>query len=137
MTDVVRVGATRRIPLHLQLLADREAFRRRLRGREDLVDDVTEVLFEHNPVGLPGGNRSEYRAEAETIVASLDRHTTLPEMLNIVHSEFVNWFDADLAGPPARYTQAATQIWRATRHHLNLASKGPGLPGSEVSASLG
>lgn len=138
MSYTVRRGSVTRTPLHLQLLADRERFRRRLQGKEDLVEDVTTILHGHNPVGLADVDDGEYRSEAQTIVASVDRFTTLPETLNIVHGEFVHWFDPDMAGPQDRYTQVAADVWWAIRRRLTPEqSSEPLLPDTDLPPSSG
>ena len=122
MSNTARGGSVTRIPLHLQFLADREGFCRRLLGKEDLVEDVTSILHGHNPSGLADVDHAEYRVEAQTIAASVDRYTTPPETLNIAHREFVHWFDPEMAGPPVRYTRIAADVWRAIQHRLTPRS---------------
>lgn len=101
--------------LHLESLADRERFRRSLADRAALVTEIADILREHNPVELPVVAADEFRPEAETIAKQLDCGKSLPQVHAIVHQEFVNWFDAEMAGPAQRYEDVADAVWRAAR----------------------
>lgn len=104
-------------PLHLEVLNDRDAVRRRLAGKERLVQDLTDALYEVNPIKLETTDPQEFRAEAETITLSLPRHLTVDLVQNVVHQEFVNWFDSDMAGDRHRYGAAALAVAQVLRTH--------------------
>lgn len=79
-----------------------------------LYDEVLAILFNHDPISINfGENTDEYAPEARTILQRL-RETESPEGLTgIIHEEFVNWFDIDMAGPRARYVHIAHDVWKA------------------------
>lgn len=99
--------------------ASREHRLAALEGQEPLVDELTAVLFEADPIGLNfETNTDEYAAEAQSIALRLPEVSDLDQLRELVHQEFVRWFDADLAGNPSRYTALAQKIltvWH--RHH--------------------
>ncbi len=90
-----------------------------LHGQELLVDELTAVLFEADPIGLNfETNTDEYAAEAQSIALRLPEVNDLNQLRELVHQEFVRWFDADLAGSPSKYTTLAQKVltvWH--RHH--------------------
>jgi hypothetical protein len=89
---------------------------RALAGREALAAEVEALLFRLDPIGIAHeDNADEYRGEAESIVVRLPRVTSEAELLALVHAEFVRWFDADTAGPPARYRAVAAELWARVR----------------------
>lgn len=100
------------LPLHLLSLSDREQFRLTLADRAGLVDRVTAILAHHNPVGLPVLAADEFRPEAETIVASLAAGDSPARTQTLIHREFVNWFDDEMAGPASRYRDVAVEVWQ-------------------------
>jgi hypothetical protein len=80
--------------------------------QRDLVDVVSEMLFRADPIGIKfETNTDEYDAEAETIVIGLHLASGPKDVNTLAHETFVQWFDAETAGPPERYASAATEIW--------------------------
>jgi hypothetical protein len=95
-----------------RMRADAEDRRQRLAGQEDDVRELEALLFEHDPMGINlGDNADEYRAEAESILLRRAEAATVDDLTRIIHEVFVRWFDADLAGPAARYEAIAADIW--------------------------
>ncbi|MEQ7010407.1 hypothetical protein ABN028_29940 [Actinopolymorpha sp. B17G11] len=86
--------------------------------QRDLVDSVSQILFRADPVGINfETNTDEYDAEAETIVIGLP-NTHGPEDVNaLTHETFVQWFDAQTAGPIERYAAVSSEIWNLWRRH--------------------
>lgn len=88
-------------------------------GNGRLVDELTAMLFRLDPMGLNfETNTDEYVAEARTIALRLPGVSDLDGLREMIHQEFVRWFDADLAGDAAVYAavaQATLAIWH--RHH--------------------
>jgi hypothetical protein len=81
-------------------------------GQEALVSQVEALLFRHDPIGINfEDNTDEYRAEAQTIVIRMPEASSVEDLRAIVHQEFVRWFDAQIAGPPERYSTIAAEIW--------------------------
>jgi hypothetical protein len=83
-----------------------------LSGESHFVQRLETLLFGHDPIGLNSEfNKDEYRAEAETITLLLSEATNQGDAQRIIHEEFVRCFDAQLAGPPERYTAIASETW--------------------------
>ncbi|MDT5116401.1 MAG: hypothetical protein QOE30_2140 [Mycobacterium sp.] len=81
-------------------------------GKEPLVAELEAMLFRHDPIGINfGENTDEYRAEAETIAIRLPEARDEPDLIRIVHEEFVRWFSASVAGGVDRYREIAHEIW--------------------------
>jgi hypothetical protein len=86
---------------------------RALRGREDRVAAVSEVLFAVDPIGINvGHNRDEYRTEAQLILLALDDRppADAESLVPLVHGVFVQMFGVETAGPATRYTESAARI---------------------------
>ena len=98
---------------------DREHFqeqRRLLRQHYTaLYDDVSSILFRHDPMGINfETNRDEYEPEVGTILPRLKEANSDEDLTCIIHEEFIRWFNGDnLVGEPARYKLIAGDIWRA------------------------
>ncbi len=83
-----------------------------------LFDEVSEILFEADPVGINfETNTDEYEPEVGTILPRLVECHSSTDVRRVVHEEFVRWFDADIAGPIENYTEIADQIWQAVKSH--------------------
>jgi hypothetical protein len=94
--------------------------------QRDLVDAVSQILFRADPVGINfETNTDEYDAEAETIVIGLPNAHCPEDVTALTHETFVQWFDAQLAGPIDRYSAVASEIWNLWRRHQGH----PGLRG--------
>ncbi len=77
-----------------------------------LFDEVSTLLFRHDPVGINfETNSDEYEPEVGTILPRLHSCSTVDDVRRVVHEEFVRWFDADTAGSPEHYAKIATEIW--------------------------
>jgi hypothetical protein len=86
--------------------------------KRDLVEAVSAILFRADPIGINfETNTDEYDAEAETIVIALPKATSPDDVKALTHDAFVQWFDAQTAGPIDRYTPVATEIWSLWRRH--------------------
>jgi hypothetical protein len=104
--------------------------RRRIKAEYGkLFDSVASLLFRHDPIGICfDTNTDEYQPEAETILPLLRNCRTVDDVLRVVHSEFVRWFDTDTAGPQEHYKSIASEIWQLWQEHLADNSKS-GPPG--------
>ena len=118
MIDALRAGDSTtadriwRWELAPQVRAAKEERAKKLVGQEDLVGGIERLLFEEDPVNINFEvNLDEYRPEAETITLRLREASTEPELLPIVHQEFVAWFGEDVAGPMIKYERIASAIW--------------------------
>ena len=86
--------------------------------QRDLVDAVSQILFRADPVGINfETNKDEYEAEAETIVIGLQNAHRPEDVMALTHETFVQWFDAQIAGPIERYAAVASEIWNLWRRH--------------------
>ena len=73
---------------------------------------VSRILFEEDPIGINfETNTDEYKPEAGTIVGRLGLCRSTGDVRRVLHEEFTKWFDADTAGPAARYEATAKRIW--------------------------
>ena len=88
--------------------------RRRLRAEYgELFDEIAALLFQHDPIGINyDHNTDEYEIETETILPRLSSCRSADDVLQVVHEEFVRWFDPVIAGPRERYAELSREIWR-------------------------
>ena len=79
-----------------------------------LLAAVSEVLFRHDPIGIAfESNADEYDGEAQTIVIrAIEGPPRLSEadLVDVVHGEFVQWFNSEIAGPRAAYIGIASEL---------------------------
>lgn len=95
--------------------ADRERVRRRY-GR--LFEEVSEILFRHDPIGINfGDNTDEYEPEVGTILPHLEDAYSEAEVLDVVHREFAKWFEPATAGARSEYTAIAEEVWTAWQRY--------------------
>jgi hypothetical protein len=95
--------------------------RRRLKSEYgELFDSTAALLFRLDPIGINfEENTDEYEAEVETILPRLRDCHSDDDVLQVVHEEFVCWFDLATAGPRESYKKIASEIWRLWRVHRN------------------
>ena len=94
--------------------------RRRLKAEYgELFDSVAALLYRHDPVGINfEDNADEYEPEARTILPRLNNCHSPNDVLQVVHSEFVRWFDSATAGPQGHYKEIASEVWQLWQGHL-------------------
>jgi hypothetical protein len=79
-----------------------------------LLSLMSAILFRHDPIGINfEDNTDEYDAEAATILNRLRPGIGLGEARRIVHEEFVQWFERDIAGPEEKYIKIASELLAA------------------------
>lgn len=89
-------------------------------GGDDLVTEISKILFEADLIGLNfEANTDEYDSEAETIVLRLHEATSAKDVQRIAHEEFTRWFDPNIAGSPRRYAAVGKSIWSAANRSWN------------------
>ena len=72
---------------------------------------LAQILFEEDPIGINfEDNTDEYEPEAGTILPKLRDCETVEQVQFVIYTEFVRWFDVEIAGPPDRYRSAAERI---------------------------
>jgi len=77
-----------------------------------LFDDIAALLFRHDPIGINfESNTDEYEPEVGTILPRLQNCQSPDDVRQVVHEEFVRWFEVDTAGPQERYEAIAQEIW--------------------------
>ena len=87
-----------------------------------LFDAVAEILFRLDPIGVNfEDNPNEYHTETGTILPRLKTCTSAEDVQRVVHEEFVRWFNAETAGPEAKYRAVAKEVWRAWQTHRGQA----------------
>jgi hypothetical protein len=88
--------------------------RRRLRAEYgESFDATVALLFRFDPIGVNfEDNTDEYEPEAGTILPRLRSCQSPDDVLQVVHEEFVRWFDSSIAGPQERYREIASGIWQ-------------------------
>jgi hypothetical protein len=97
----------------------REARRQAVGRKEDLVREVSAILFAHDPIGINfETNTDEYDAEAQSIVLRLPEAASAHDLQRICLLEFTRWFSSDMAGTLARYEEIAKEIWGAAERHV-------------------
>ena len=102
--------------------------RRRLRAEYgELFDSMAALLFRHDPIGInfDGENTDEYEPEVETILPRLCDCRSADDALQVVHEEFVRWFESSTAGSPERYREIASEIWRLWHAHQSNPKSAP------------
>ena len=78
-----------------------------------LFESVSSLLSRHDPVGINfETNTDEYDPEVGTILPRLRTCKTAADVRQVVHEEFVRWFDRDIAGPKELYSKIAEEIWQ-------------------------
>ena len=100
--------------------------RRRLKAEYGrLFDSISALLYRHDPIGMvfhSDENTDEYEPEAGTILPKLNGCRSEADVLQVVHAEFVSWFDSGTAGPQEHYKKIATEIWQLWQEHLTGGS---------------
>lgn len=77
-----------------------------------VFNTLSEILFRHDPIGINfEDNTDEYNPEAGTILPRLETATTEEQVLQIIHEEFIQWFDANTAGSKENYQALAREVW--------------------------
>jgi hypothetical protein len=73
---------------------------------------VSAILFKFDPAEMNFGvNSDEYESVAETIIARLDYCRSEPDVLKLVESELLEWFDDETAASP-NVAAIAGEIWK-------------------------
>ena len=95
-----------------EAISRRHLFTRKFRP---LRAAVAAAIAQADPIrllelGAPG---DEYDAEVTAIMPLLISARSREEVRALVRDEFVRRFGDETAGPPERYDEAATAIWRA------------------------
>jgi hypothetical protein len=79
-----------------------------------LREELEELFFRHDPVGLAeiGAPKDEYSPEAESLLPRLREATSQEHLRRIVHSVFLQKFEAEeTCGPESAYESISQEIW--------------------------
>lgn len=98
----------------------REARIRLKKQHAQLFNEISEILFRHDPIGINfEDNTDEYEPEVGTILPKLKEAQSATELRRIIHAEFVRWFSGDsLVGEEAKYENIAQEIWAVYQRYL-------------------
>ncbi len=73
---------------------------------------LSEILFREDPIGINfEENTDEYEPEVGTILPRLRHTSSVDDVRQVVHEEFVRWFDTSTAGPPEKYQVVSERVW--------------------------
>ena len=80
-----------------------------------LVAAVERAINDADPIRLlgVGAPANEYSPEIGTILPRLAGVQGVSDVINVLHEEFVRWFDQGIAGPRELYDAPALRIWAA------------------------
>jgi hypothetical protein len=78
---------------------------------KELYKQVANILLKHDPVGIASVDSHEYDPEVSAILPQLKSCQSEKDVLEMVYSEFVKWFDKTTAGPKSKYNPIAKEIW--------------------------
>jgi hypothetical protein len=98
--------------------------RRGILRYRNLVAAVKRAIDEADPIGLldMGAPADEYALEVGTIVPRVAKAERPEEVADILHAEFVRWFDQNTAGPREIYDAPARRVWEAVLEFRKTAS---------------
>ena len=78
-----------------------------------LFDDVSALLFRHDPIGINfDTNSDEYDPEARTILPRLSQCQSEGDVFRVVIEEFRRWFGDDIRESKVSYEPIAAEIWQ-------------------------
>ena len=88
--------------------------RRQLKAQYgQLYEATSALLFRHDPIGINfETNTDEYEPEVRTILPRLKSCKSAEDVQEIIHEEFVRWFDTGTAGPKESYSKIAQEVWQ-------------------------
>lgn len=77
---------------------------------DDLYEDISAILFEHDPVGLNfGHNTDEYEPEVDTILPRLENAYSVADVRRIIFEELCYW--VRIAGQPLKEGEIPSSVW--------------------------
>lgn len=84
----------------------------RARGLEELYQRFVDVLFAHNPVGLPKtpGTRQDYGSPVGTLILKLGRAYSAQDLACLLYLEMIDWYGKD-TGSEELYQVIAQELW--------------------------
>ena len=87
-----------------------------------LVAAVGRAINEADPIRLleAGAPTDEYSPEIAAILPRLAGVQDLSDVTDVLHEEFVHWFDQGIAGPREAYEEPARRIWSALLEYRDI-----------------
>jgi hypothetical protein len=87
-----------------------------------LVAAVERAINEADPIRLlgVGAPADEYSLEIGAILPPLAGVQGVSDVTNLLHEEFVRWFDEGIAGPREAYEASARRIWAALLEYRDV-----------------
>lgn len=78
-----------------------------------LTEAFSSVFSEADPLGLlaMGAPLDEYEPEIETVLHRMPEVGSTSETQEMVHQEFVRWFNSDIAGSSDRFADLSASLW--------------------------
>lgn len=87
-----------------------------------LFDQVTEILFRHDPIGLDfEDNTDEYQPEARTILPRLRTCHSSDDVVTVAFEEFQKWFHPHGVGDKERYRALGKEIWNVWKQRDRIS----------------
>jgi hypothetical protein len=80
---------------------------------DELYEQFMQVLFEHNPIGLPlrPGSRQDYGGPVGTLILGLGGVESPDALRMKLYEEMLGWYGED-AGPDSRYYEIAQKLYK-------------------------
>jgi len=87
-----------------------------------LVAAVERAINDADPIRLVGvgSPADEYSPEIGTILPRLAGVQDVSDVTNVLHEEFVRWFDQRITGPRETYEALADRIWAAVLEYRDV-----------------
>ena len=83
-------------------------------GRRELYEELVQILYRHDPIGLArlGAPSDEYEPEVGTIIPRLTSAECAEDVTRIVYEEFGRWFGAEsTTRPQTAYSPIGEEVW--------------------------
>jgi len=79
----------------------------------EMFEAILKILFHHDPIGICDHDTgaSQYSIEVNTILPRLKNALSAKDVHQIVHEEFVDWFNATGERSASKYEAIAKEIW--------------------------
>jgi hypothetical protein len=103
----------------------RRAARKRFRAQyRALYDELVNILFQLDPIGVHGGNAEKFVPEATTIMARLREARLADDVEQIIQQELRRWYGSRRLADhdPERLTDATIAICRAWNRFLKSSA---------------
>ncbi|MBV9322197.1 MAG: hypothetical protein JO352_00245 [Chloroflexi bacterium] len=103
----------------------RRAARKRFRAHyRAFYDELVEILFQHDPIGIHRGNAEKFVPEASTMLPRLREARVAEDVEQIIEQELRRWYGRRRFSNlnPDRLTDATIAICSAWNHFLEVSA---------------